>query len=188
MSHPESLHVILRPKLLGKIALTDVSLLTVLSIINWIHLLATVAWIGGMTTNTLILLPSIRETLEPATAGRFLGAVMKRFRLLVYASIILLLFSGAVVTGLHGNYLELLQTGNSWAQVILIKHVFAAALIVLAVYAFEVLAPKVARMGVRGPSPELVRLQKLQSRLATAGLMIGLIILLLAAIATTISA
>ena len=169
-------------------ALADVSLLAVMSIIDWVHLFATVAWIGGMTTNTLILLPSIKETLEPATAGRFLAAVMKRFRLLVYGSIILLLFSGAVVTGVHGNYLELLQTGDSWAQVILIKHVLVAALIVLAVYAFELLAPKVAKMGARGPSPELVRLQKLQLRLATSGLVIGLIILLLVAIATTISA
>lgn len=141
-----------------------------------------------MTTNTLILQPSIRETLEPATAGRFLGAVMKRFRLLVYGSIILLLFSGAVVTGMYGNYLELLQTGNSWAQVILVKHILVAVLVVLAIYAFEVLAPKVAKMGARGPSLELVKLQKLQLRLATSGLVIGLIILLLVAIATTISA
>jgi len=152
------------------------------------HLFATVTWIGGMTTNTLILLPSMREALEPAIAGRFLGAVMKRFRLLVYGSIILLFFSGAVVTGIHGNYLELLRTGDSWAEVILIKHVLVATLVVLAVYAFKVLAPKVAKVAARGPSPELVGLQKLQLRLATSGLVIGLIILLLAAIATTIQA
>ena len=160
----------------------------VLSIINWLHLFATVAWIGAMTTNALILLPSIRETLEPATAGKFLGAIMRRFRLLVYGSIVLLVFSGVVMTILNKNYLGPLQYGNTWTLVILIKHVFVALLVVLAIYALEVLAPKVAKTGAKGPSPELTRLQKLQLRLAGAGLVISLIILLLTGVATAISA
>src|SRR3990170_9015846 len=98
-----------------------------------------------MSTNLFVLLPSIRETLEPAIVGKLLGAVMRRFRRLVYGSIILLVFSGLVMTVLNRSYLGSLQFGNAWTQVILIKHVFIVALIVLAVYALEVLAPKVVK-------------------------------------------
>ena len=52
----------------------------------------------------------------------------------------------------------------------------------LAVYSFEVLAPKVAKLAAKGPSPELLKAQKLQLRLASTGFALGLIILLLIAI------
>jgi len=172
----------------GEIVLADVWLQIALSIISWLHLFATVAWIGAMTMNVLVLLPSIRETLEPAAAGKFLGAVMRRFRRLVYGSIILLVFSGVVMTALNKSYLGPLQLGNAWTQVILIKHVFVVVLVVLAIYALEVLAPNVAKIGAKGPSPELARLQKLQLRLAGAGFVLGLIILLLTGFATALSA
>jgi len=168
--------------------LADVGLLIALSIINWLHLIATVAWIGAMSTNLFVLLPSIRETLEPAIVGKLLGAVMRRFRRLVYGSIILLVFSGLVMTALNRSYLGPLQFGNVWTQIILIKHVFIIALIILAVYALEALAPKVAKMGAKGPSPELAKLQRLQMRLAWAGFALGLVILLLTGVATAISA
>lgn len=54
------------------IKLVDVGLQIVLSILNFLHLSATVIWIGGMTTNMLVLTPSMKEALEPAIAGRFL--------------------------------------------------------------------------------------------------------------------
>ncbi|MGQ9469701.1 MAG: hypothetical protein ACUVTD_07800 [Nitrososphaerales archaeon] len=58
--------------------------------------MATVIWIGGMATNLLVLLPSMREALEPPIMGKLMGSVMKRFRPLVYASMIILVASGIV--------------------------------------------------------------------------------------------
>lgn len=168
--------------------MADLGLQVALSLVNWLHLFATVAWIGGMTTNVLVLLPSVRETLEPPAAGRFLGAVMRRFRRLVYGSILLLLLSGALMTALNENYLGPGQFGNTWSQVILVKHVFVATLVLVAVYAFEALAPRVSRLAAKGPSPELARLQRLQLRLAATGLLLGLIILFLTGMASALSA
>jgi uncharacterized membrane protein len=160
----------------------DLWLQVALSVLNFLHLLATVTWIGGMATNILIILPSTREVLEPAVSGRFIGAVMKRFRRLVYGSIITLLLCGIPLTLLNENYVGLAQFDNAWSQVILVKHLFATALVLLAVYSFEVLAPKVAKLATKGPSPELLKAQKLQLRLASTGFVLGLIILLLIAI------
>ena len=120
----------------------NVFLFISLSVMNWLHLITTVVWIGGIGTNLLILMPSMRESLEPPMMGKLMGAVMKRFRSLVYASIVVLGVTGILMNFLNENYLGLLRFGNLWSQIALIKHIFTAALIFLAVYAFEGLGPK----------------------------------------------
>ena len=54
-------------------------------------------------------------------------------------------------------------------------------MVILAIYAFEVLAPKVANIAAKGPSPELLRIQKSQMSLAMIGFILGIIILALTA-------
>lgn len=162
--------------------------LFVLSAMNWLHLLATVVWIGGMSTNLLVLFPSMKQGLEPPAIGRLMGIVMKRLRSLVYASIVILAVSGIVMNLLNEHYLGLFQFGNLWSMLTLIKHIFTLALVVLAVYAFERLGPKVAKAVAGGPSPELGRFQKKQMTLAVTGFALGLLILLLTGIVTALSA
>jgi hypothetical protein len=60
-------------------------------------------------------------------------------------------------------------------------------MIVLAVYAFEGLARKVAKVAVKGPSDDLSRLQKKQISFAATGFILGLIVLLLTGILGAIS-
>ncbi|MHA2143069.1 MAG: hypothetical protein ACXADD_16410, partial [Candidatus Thorarchaeota archaeon] len=69
-----------------------------LGVLNWLHLVATVTWFGGLTTNVFILMPSLGSTLEPPVVGNFLNTYMKRFRPLVYVSILILISTGAIIT------------------------------------------------------------------------------------------
>lgn len=168
--------------------MSDVSKLVLLSVTNWLHLVAVVVWIGAMIGNVLTLLPSARESLEPPVMGRLMGSIMKRSRRLVYASIIVLLVTGVIMMILNKEYLGPLDLGNSWTVFLLVKHIFVAILIILGVYMFEVLAPKLGQMAAKGPSPELAQMQKLQVRLGTAGVITALIILLFTAVISAISA
>lgn len=161
--------------------------LILLSGVNWLHLIATVVWIGGIFTNSLVLLPSTKEALEPPAIGRLMGVVMKRFRILIYTSMVVLGVTGVLMNLLNENYLGFMRFGNLWSQVTLIKHIFTIALIILAIYAFEGLAPKVSKLAAKGPSPDLSRLQKLQLSLAYTGFVLGIIILFLTSIITAIS-
>jgi uncharacterized membrane protein len=111
---------------------------------------------------------------------------MKRFRRIVYGSIITLVLCGVPLTLLNENYVSLGQFDNAWSQVVLVKHLFVTALVLLAVYSFEVLAPKVAKLAAKGPSPQLLKAQKIQLRLASTGFVLGLIILLITAIALSL--
>ncbi len=155
---------------------------------NWLHLVAVVVWIGAMISNVLVLLPAARKSLEPPVMGRLMGAVMKRSRRLVYASITVLLVTGVLIMFLNKAYLGLFDLGNSWTVFLVVKHVFVAILIILGVYMFEVLAPKLGRLAAKGPSPELAELQKLQVRLGMAGVITALIVLLFTAVISAISA
>ncbi len=167
--------------------MSDSLRLVLLSIVNWLHLAATVTWFGAMVTNMLVLMPTARETLEPPIMGRFMGSFMKRFRPLVYLSITALVVTGVIMMLLNQNYLGLFDFGNVWTWLLLVKHVVIIVMVVMVIYAFETLAPKAGKLAVAGPSPALAKLQKLQMNIAMAGLLTALAILLLTSIITAIS-
>lgn len=161
---------------------------TTLYVINWLHLLATVTWIGGMATNIFVLLPSTRKTLEPPVMGKLMGEVMKRFRIVTYICIVVLALTGYYMNSANANYVGILKIDNLWSTITLIKHIVVAVLVILAIYAYEGLARKAAKIAAKGPSPELGRIQKRQIGFAVTGFILGLIILFLTGMMTAISA
>jgi uncharacterized membrane protein len=119
--------------------------------------------------------------------GKLMGAVMKRFRVWVYISIVLLVLTGFGMMRFNTSYMGMATFENVWAIVALIKHVVILIMIILAVYAFEGLGRKVAKVAAKGPSDDLARLQKKQISLAATGFILGLIVLLLTGILGAIS-
>ena len=138
--------------------------------------MATVAWIGGMFTNFFIYLPVTGKVLDPPTAGKLLGAAMKRFRVLVYISMGLLL-----LTGILRGFISEFPSESLWTIIFFTKIGVFVIMVFLAIYAFEILAPKVTKLAANGPSPELLRIQKSQMSLAITGFILGIIILALTA-------
>jgi uncharacterized membrane protein len=154
----------------------------VLSIVfKWVHLMATVAWIGGMFTNFFIYLPAMSKVLDPPTAGKLMGTVMKRFRIMVYISMSLFLITGMISGYLHSSSGDAAAVESSWNLLVAFKVGVFAIMVFLAIYAFEFLAPKVAKIAAKGPSPELVRIQKSQMILATIGFIMGILIVAISA-------
>jgi len=156
------------------------------SVVNFLHLLATVAWFGAMTANTIILLPSMRKILDSTIAGNLMGAVLKRFGIIVYASIGILVITGIEMTLVNENSIGFMQFNNIWSIVSSIKHILMVLLIILVIYSFEGLSKSVVKLSADGFSPKLVQLQKRQRILSYIGLTLVTIILLLTGIMTAI--
>jgi len=156
--------------------------LAVESVLNFFHLFATVAWFGAATTNAFILMPSIGESLEPPVAGKLMGAVMKRFRIVVYTSIVVLIVTGIFMT----SSLKFLEFDSLWSIIHSVKHILIIIVVIFVIYAFEGLGRKVSRLAQKGPSPELAGLQKKQIIISKVGLVLVIIILILTAILTAI--
>lgn len=156
------------------------------SVVNFLHLLATVAWFGAMTANTIILLPSMRKILDSTVAGNLMGAVLKRFGIVVYASIGILVVTGIEMTLINENSIGFMQFNNIWSTVSSIKHILMVLLIILVIYSFEGLSKNVVKLSADGSSPKLVSLQKRQRILSYIGLTLVIIILFLTGIMTAI--
>jgi uncharacterized membrane protein len=155
---------------------------TLLSVtLKWIHLIATVAWIGGMFTNFFIYLPSMAKTLEPQVAGRLMGAVMKRFRVMVYASMAVFLLSGILLGQMDLNPGVSVTARNEVVNILIFKIPLFVLMVILAIVAFEVVAQRAARLAAEGPSPGLKKAQRTQKIMAVIGFLLGLIILVLSA-------
>lgn len=147
------------------------------SLLKWIHLIAAVAWIGGMFSNFFIYIPAIGKTLEPPLAGRLMGTVMKRFRVMVYLSMAVFLVTGILLGSLFLNSGVSLTARNEMVTVLILKVPLYVLMVVLAIVAFEITAPRTERLAAKGPSPKLQKAQRSQMVLAAIGFLLGLIIL-----------
>lgn len=149
-----------------------------IGIIHFLHIFATVTWIGGMTTNTFVIMPALQSTLSPPEIGKVMAVVMKRFKKIVYISILILFVTGILMNFADDNYGGLMVIENNWSIILLIKHILVLILAGLAFYGFDVLAPKVAKLAAKGPSPEFESLRKKQIGLAKTAFFLGILILL----------
>ncbi|MFQ5981301.1 MAG: DUF4149 domain-containing protein [Candidatus Heimdallarchaeota archaeon] len=167
--------------------MADPTLLWIMTLVNWLHLLATVVWIGGVIVNVAIVMPSAKEALDPPTMGKLIGTFMKRFRPIIYGCAVVLVITGIPMMTQNTEYEDIGNFENVWTIVMLVKHLLVALMIFVAVYAFETLAPQAGELAAQGPSTELTAIQKRQMRVGMIGLILGLIVLLLTGAATAIT-
>lgn len=155
---------------------------TLQTILDFLHVMATIAWIGGMFFNFLVVMPTVMKVLDPATAGKFMGAMLKRVRVVVYVSLLILFVTGIPMKIASQYYLGIINFDNNWEIVGFIKHVFVALLALLAMYNFEILAPKAGKLAAKGPSPEMQVLKKRQMMLGAVSFLFSIIIIALSSV------
>lgn len=71
-------------------------------ILVWIHLIAAVSWIGGTLFLSLVLAPSYRALASKPDAGALFRATARRFRLIVWSAVAVLLMTGPLLVVSHG--------------------------------------------------------------------------------------
>ena len=141
----------------------------------WIHLVATVIWIGGITFIIFIAIPSSRKVLG-AESGKLMGEISKRFTPLANYSIILLFVSGIVLAGLNKQFSGVRVLESNWTMALILKVVLFFSMTAIHFYRGLVLAPKIMRTATQ---TEKTALQKLSINLVKANLTLGLSVLLL---------
>ena len=67
------------------------------NVLDFVHLLATVAWIGGMLFMKLVLMPA-QEAIEPSQRPWLMIAIAPRFTITAWASVIVLVITGFLKT------------------------------------------------------------------------------------------
>lgn len=153
----------------------------------WLHMLATVVWVGGLAVIALLVFPIARRTLEVQAYADFVRRVNKRLDPIGWFGLSLLTVTGLIQMSANPNYQGFLAFRNPWARAILFKHIAFLAIILISAYQTWNLAPRLERAALRRglgkPAPGDQNLHRRESRLLAVNLVLGVIVLLLTALA-----
>lgn len=155
----------------------------------WLHMLATVIWIGGLAALAIFVLPAARRVLDASAYAAFLAGLQARFDPLGWFSLVILTATGMFQMSASPGYQGFLAIENRWAAAILVKHLFFFAMAGLSAYLTWGVMPKIRRLALRRSTSPLAneqearRLAAQETRLLQLNLLLGVLVLALTAIA-----
>lgn len=152
----------------------------------WIHLLATVVWLGGQALIALVALPALRQG---TLADNQWWHLQKRFLPWVNASLVILLITGFIQMTNDTNYTGFLAVDSLWAWAILLKHIAFLGMVAITTYVQAILYPAISRLQLlsqAAAASESATLQRQEIRLLRLNLFCAALVLLFTAIATAI--
>ena len=152
----------------------------ILAIIYWLHMLATVTWIGSLAAINLLVLPASQRTLKLGDQLSFIAALQKRLEPLAWFCMGLLLVTGLFQLSTSPHYDGFLNTSTQWSLAILVKHGLAIVMVIVsAIQTWEVL-PAIHRTLLKkekADEGELAKLQKKELLILRLNLLISALIL-----------
>jgi len=149
-------------------------------ILVWIHLTAATFWVGGMLFLSLVAVPLLPKAPDPASAQREFVNQVRRFRMLVWVALSLLIVTGAM---LLPNLVNFSTPFGKWPPVVLLKLTLVLLLVVMSLAHDQIIGPKVRMLkrkkssGISFSENVFVQLSPLIGRLT---MLLGLAILLAA--------
>jgi uncharacterized membrane protein len=75
-----------------------------LAITYWLHLLATVAWIGAIVATSILFLPAAQRSLKPVDHLALIEAMQKRLEPIAWFCMALLLLTGLFQMSVNPHY------------------------------------------------------------------------------------
>ena len=146
-------------------------------LIDFFHLLATTVWIGGMFYMETVFYPSL-AVINPDQAGKLQGMIAKRFTIVAWSCIIILLVTGLLKT----PSTLLLDSSSTMGVIMLIKHLLILLIITVGLLITFFIAPRLRmnlpKAGER-PTVEFLKYSKILKSLAATNMVMGIGVLVL---------
>jgi len=120
-----------------------------LALTYWLHLLATVTWVGSLAAISFLILPAMQRSLKPETQLIFIEAMQKRLEPIAWFSMSLLVLTGLFQMSVNPHYDGFLSISTQWSVAILTKHLLGIVMVVVsAIQTWEVI-PAIRRAIVK---------------------------------------
>jgi uncharacterized membrane protein len=120
-----------------------------LALTYWLHLLATVAWVGSLAGVSFLVLPAMKRALEPEVQLVFIEAMQKRLEPIAWFSMSLLVLTGLFQMSVNPHYDGFISVSTQWSLAILTKHLLGIVMVVVsAIQTWEVI-PAIRRAIVK---------------------------------------
>lgn len=148
--------------------------------LDFLHILATAVWIGGMIYIVLVLMPSL-AAIDPPQRGKLMGAAAKRFTIFSWSSVLVLLITGYMKTP-DGM---LFDASTTYGVTLTLKHVAVLLMMIIGVLIGFVIVPKIGKLAPKPgeqPSPDFLKAQKRLPMFAITNTILGIIVLLFVAL------
>lgn len=156
-----------------------------LALTYWLHLLATVAWIGCIVSISILVLPAAGKALKPADQLALISAMQQRLEPIAWFCMSLLLLTGLFQMSVNPHYDGFLSTSTQWSLAILVKHLLGIVMVTAsAIQTWEVI-PAIRRTLMKKQADEarVLALQKRETLLIRINVGLSLLILLATAFA-----
>jgi uncharacterized membrane protein len=153
----------------------------------WLHMLATVAWLGGLSALALIVLPSAQKSLDAAAYSKLLGRIQERLQLVGWLSLSILGATGMFQMSANPHYNGFLAIDNPWAVAMFAKHMAVLVMVVASAYGTWGLLPALRRLallraaGKPAGETEVARLARREKLLLSVNLVLSILVLALTA-------
>ncbi len=108
----------------------------------WFHLMAAVAWIGGMLFLSVVLVPVLKSEPFASQKALLFRTTARRFRAVVWVSIVVLLFTGPLL--LHQRGISITDP-SEWPKVLATKLGLVASLLLVTLIHDFIIGPRVGR-------------------------------------------
>lgn len=155
----------------------------------WVHLLATVVWLGGIALMAFIAWPALRQG---TLSSNQWFQLQKRFLPWVNAALVVLLITGFVQMTNDENYHGFLAVDSLWAWAMLLKHIAYAGMVALTAWLQFVLYPAMARLALlmetqpEAAAAERDKLAAREIRYLRLNVLTAMLVLLFTAMATAV--
>ena len=125
-----------------------------LALTYWLHLLATVTWVGSLAGISFLVLPAMKRVLSPETQLVFIEALQKRLEPIAWFCMMLLVLTGLFQMSVNPHYDGFISVSTQWSLAILTKHLLGIVMVVVsAIQTWEVI-PAIRRAIVRSKKSE----------------------------------
>lgn len=158
-----------------------------LTLAYWLHMLATVVWIGSLTALALLVLPAAQQALDSRAFAELLSGLQRRLDPLGWFCLALLIATGLFQMSANPNYEGFLSIANRWGAAILIKHLLFLGMIAVSAYLTWGILPQMRRNAMRQAqgkdTPTARRLMRQNLALMRINLVLAVLVLALTAVA-----
>jgi uncharacterized membrane protein len=159
----------------------------ILVLTYWVHLLATIIWIGGLASMLLMAWPALRQG---TVASNQWITLQRRFIPWANGSLVVLLVTGLVQMTNDPNYNGFLALDSLWAGALFIKHLAFAGMVLIGAYTQSYLYPAIDRaelLAKKRPEPEDGdSLAKKELLLLRLNFLCAVVVLFFTAVATSV--
>ncbi len=158
-----------------------------LALTYWLHMVATVVWIGGIVMANFIVVPLSRSMLTETAYFLFYERLSQRLQSIGWVALAVLTATGLFQMSAHPAYQGFLVIESAWAVAIFLKHIAVAGMVLAGIGMTWGVMPQLRRLnyllttGKRVDEATRGQLHHRQARLWRLNLVLSVVVLLLTA-------